>query len=144
MPSLNTVQIMGHAGKDAEVRYTQNGLAVATFSIATSSYTKSKEQKTEWHNIVAFGKTAEYCRDVLKKGDLVFVIGSLTTSSYDKNGVKMYSTKVLAEKLVVATVKKGISHANAGTSTAGNETGNSHNQSGTANEPPPFDDDLPF
>jgi len=98
MPGLNKVMIIGNVGKDPEVRYSQSGSAVCTFSVATSeSWTKDgqKQEKTEWHNVVAFNKQAETLEKYLKKGDKVYLEGKLQTSQYEKDGQTHYATKII-------------------------------------------------
>jgi single-strand DNA-binding protein len=101
MSGLNKVMIIGRLGKDPEVRYTQDGAAVANFSIATSESWKDKEsgqkmEKTEWHNIVVWKRLAEICGEFLKKGKEVYIEGKLQTSSWEKDGVKRYKTEIHA------------------------------------------------
>ena len=97
---LNEVQLIGRVGKDPEARSLPDGTAVVTLSIATSEKWKDKQgevkESTEWHNVVAYGKLAEIMQAYLKKGSLVFVRGSLRTRSYEKDGVKKYSTEIKA------------------------------------------------
>ena len=101
MSGVNKVMIIGRLGKDPEVRYTQDGAAVANFSIATSESWKDKEsgqkmEKTEWHNIVVWKRLAEICGEFLKKGKEVYIEGKLQTSSWEKDGVKRYKTEIHA------------------------------------------------
>jgi len=102
---LNQVQIIGHLGKDPEVRYLQNGDAVANFSIATTEKWKDKNtgeqrEETEWHRISTFGRLAEIVGEYLKKGSLVFVQGKLKTRKYtDSHGVERYSIEIRAESM---------------------------------------------
>ncbi|MDZ7266261.1 MAG: single-stranded DNA-binding protein [candidate division KSB1 bacterium] len=98
---LNKVMLIGHAGRDPEIKYTPGGLAVATFSVATNDSYKDKDGKqqdrTEWHRIVTFGRTAEVMGEYLKKGQLVYVEGRLRTRSWDDDkGQKRYITEVVA------------------------------------------------
>ena len=91
MSSLNKVMLICRLGKDPEVRYTQSGTAVASFSAATSEKFKNKtgewEERTEWHNIVLWGRTAEVAGEYLNKGSLVFIEGRLQTRKWqDKEG----------------------------------------------------------
>jgi single-strand DNA-binding protein len=103
--SLNQAQIIGHLGKDPEVRYLPSGEAVANFSIATTEKWKDKatgepREKTEWHRISVFGRLAEIVGEYLKKGSLVFVQGKLETRKYtDAQGVERYSTEIRAETM---------------------------------------------
>ena len=93
--SLNKVILVGRLGKDPEVRYTQNGDAVANFSLATSEWVKDGDARTEWHNIVVWGKTAEFCGKYLQKGALVCVEGRIRTRQWeDKNGLTRKTTEI--------------------------------------------------
>jgi len=100
MAGLNKVMLIGRLGRDPEIRYTQQGLAVVNFSIATSESwtdknTGDKQEKTEWHNIVAFGKPAETLEKYLSKGSQVYIEGRLQTSTYEKDGQTHYNTKIV-------------------------------------------------
>lgn len=99
--SVNKVIILGRLGQDPELKYTPSGAAVCNFSLATSeSWTDKagqKQEKTEWHRIVVWGKLAELCNQYLAKGRQAFVEGKLQTRSWDdKDGTKRYSTEVMA------------------------------------------------
>lgn len=101
MASVNKVILIGRLGKDPEVRYTPGGATVADFNIATDdSWTDKngqKQEKTEWHKIVVWGRTAELCGEYLKKGRQVYIEGSLQTREYqDKDGNRRWSTEVKA------------------------------------------------
>jgi single-strand DNA-binding protein len=102
---LNKVMLIGNLGKDPELKYTNSGVAVATFSIATPDSWKDQEgnvqDRTEWHNIVAWRKLAEICGEYLKKGKKVYIEGKLQTRSYEKDGVKKYITEIVADQLVM-------------------------------------------
>ena len=97
---INKAIILGNLGKDPEVKFTPSGVAVCNFTVATSESWKDKEgnkqEKTEWHNVVAFGKLAEICGEYLKKGKQVYIEGRLQTDKYEKNGQTRYSTKIVA------------------------------------------------
>ena len=102
--SVNKVILIGNLGKDPEVRFTQTGSAVANFSIATSEQWNDRDgkrqERTEWHNIVVWGKQAETCGQYLAKGRQVYVEGSIRTRSYDdKTGTKRYITEVVAQRI---------------------------------------------
>jgi len=104
----NSVKLIGNLGGDPEVKKLDNGRMVANFSLATNeTYKNSKGDKvtqTEWHKIVAWGKTAEFIEKYLKKGNHVALEGKLTHQSYeDKEGVKRYTTKVVANEFVLLT-----------------------------------------
>ena len=102
MSSLNKVILIGRLGKDPE--YKENvGTGLCSFSIATGeSYTDKdgkRVEKTEWHNIKVWGKVAELCSRYLSKGRLVCVEGKLQTTSYEKDGIKRYSTDIVASNV---------------------------------------------
>lgn len=104
MSSVNKCYLLGRLGKDPELRETGGGGAVCNFSVATSeSWTDKdgqKQEKTEWHRIVAFGKLSEICSKYLSKGSQCFVEGKLQTRSWeDKNGNKKYTTEILASSV---------------------------------------------
>jgi len=97
--SVNKVILVGRLGKDPEVRFTGDGKAVANFSIATDESYKDKngekQKKTEWHNIVVWGNSVEaFVQKYLHKGDMVYIEGKLQTRSWEKDGVKKYTTEV--------------------------------------------------
>jgi single-strand DNA-binding protein len=104
--SINRVTLVGNAGKDAEIRYTGTGKGVASFSVATTdSWTDKtsgqKQERTDWHNVVAWNWLAEYCNENVKKGKRVLVEGRLQTRSYDdKDGVKKYVTEIEASTVM--------------------------------------------
>lgn len=99
---VNKVILIGNLGRDPEIKYTPSGTAVANFSIATTERRKDRNsdewrEHTEWHRIVAFGRTAEVCGEYLSKGSQVYVEGRLQTRSWDdKEGNKRYMTEVVA------------------------------------------------
>jgi single-strand DNA-binding protein len=105
--SVNKVILIGNLGKDPEMRYTPQGTAVAKFTLATNERYKDKEgnwqDRTEWHNLVAFARTAEIIGEYLKKGRTCYVEGSLRTSSWDdkESGQKKYRTEVIVNDLVL-------------------------------------------
>jgi single-strand DNA-binding protein len=104
---VNKVILLGNLGKDPEVKYTQSGMAVARFSLATTERAKDKDgnwqDKTEWHSLVAFGRTAEVAGEYLKKGRTIYIEGALRTSSWDdkESGQKKYRTEVIINDLVM-------------------------------------------
>ena len=132
---INKAILIGNLGKDPEISHTPGGLAVAKFSIATSEKWKDdsgqQQEKTEWHNIVAWRKLAEVCAQYLKKGSKVYVEGKITTRSWeDKNGGgKKYMTEIVAHEIQFLSAMK-----NAGTEVAPSDT----------SSPSPPNDDLPF
>ena len=103
MGSVNKVILIGNLGKDPEVRHTQSGSTVATFSIATNESWNNKEgqreERTEWHRVVVFGKLADICGQYLKKGKQVYIEGRLQTRSWDdRDGNKRYTTEIVASQ----------------------------------------------
>jgi len=103
VPYINRSTVMGHAGSDAEIRYTANGSAVLNMSIATTRKWKDREtgdqrEDTQWHRIVAWGKKAEWSAKICK-GDLVYVDGRLQTRQWEKDGVTQYTTEIVADNI---------------------------------------------
>lgn len=146
MGSLNKVMVMGNLGSDPEVRFTQGGNAVANFRLATSEKwtdkSGQKQEKTEWHRIVAWGKTAEVCGEHLRKGASVLVEGKLQTREWEQDGAKRYTTEIVAER--VTFVGSG------GGATGGGERQPERRDNRTAHQrvfgdaPPVDDSDIPF
>ncbi len=102
MSGINKVILVGRLGTDPEVKELTSNGKVCKFSVATSeSWTKdgTKQEKTEWHRIVVWGKLAELCGLYLAKGKQVYVEGKLQTSSYEKDGVTKYSTDIIANNV---------------------------------------------
>jgi len=100
MAGVNKVILIGNLGRDPEIRYSQQGTAIANFSIATSEdwkdkNTGEKKSKVEWHNITAFRRLAEICGEYLSKGSKIYVEGKLETSSWEQDGVTKYKTQVI-------------------------------------------------
>jgi single-strand DNA-binding protein len=140
MASVNKVILIGNLGRDPELRYTKNGQAVANFSLATNERWTDREggqqERTEWHRIVAWGKTAELCAQYLSKGRSAYIEGRLQTREYeDKEGIKRFTTEIVAQQV---TFLGGRGEAGAPGSGAPSGDGPSAGGSG----PPP--DDIPF
>jgi single-strand DNA-binding protein len=96
---MNTITIVGNAGKPIELKYGQSGLAQGTFSVATTSG-KDEKKVTVWHNVTVFGQMAEHAASSIEKGSRVVVVGKLDISSYEnKEGVKVWTTKILADEI---------------------------------------------
>ncbi len=146
MASLNKVMLIGNLGKDPEVRYTQSGTAVASFSLATSERFKNKngewEDKTEWHNVTLWGRLAEIAGEYLAKGKTVYIEGRLQTRKWqDKDGRDRYTTEIVGDKMQMLSGK--------GEGGGGNNRpagGRSAESQGPAYDEPVFnpDDDIPF
>jgi len=146
MASLNKVMLIGNLGKDPEVRYTTSGQAVASFSIATSEKFKNRngemEERTEWHNVVLWGRQAEIAGEYLAKGRTVFIEGRLQTRKWqDKEGKDRYTTEIVGDRMQMLGGKGEGGSGRQG----GGRPGGEYN-SAPAYEEPAFnpDDDIPF
>jgi len=130
---VNKVILLGNLGKDPEVKSTPSGMTIATFSLATSSSAKDKDgnwqDRTEWHNIKAFGRTAEIAGEFLKKGRTVFVEGRIHYESWDdkETGQKKYRTEILANEL---TLVGGQREGGEGGGYSGSKSGGSKSSGG--------------
>lgn len=102
---VNKVILIGNLGSDPELRYTASGTAVAKFSVATTeSYNDkdgNRQEQTEWHRIVVWRKLAEICGQYLSKGKQVYIEGRLRTTSYEKDGIKRYTTEIEAREMLM-------------------------------------------
>lgn len=126
---LNKVMIIGHLGRDPEMRYTPSGKPVTSFSVATSrSWTAAdgeRREETEWFNVVAWGGLAEICKQHLSKGSQVYVDGRLQTRRWeDQEGRKHFSTEVVANEMIML--------------------GDRREAQASASEPPTAEDEFPF
>src|ERR1017187_1373828 len=107
--SVNKVTLLGNVGKDPEMRSTAGGTTVANFTLATSDRQKDQQgnwqDRTEWHNLVAFTRTAEIVRDYVKKGSKLYIEGTLRTNSWDdkQSGQKRYKTEIIVNELILLT-----------------------------------------
>ncbi|PIR20653.1 MAG: single-stranded DNA-binding protein [Deltaproteobacteria bacterium CG11_big_fil_rev_8_21_14_0_20_47_16] len=144
MASLNRVMLIGNLGADPEVRYTPGGQPVATFNIATTERWTDKggqkQEKTEWHRIVVWGKQAENCKEYLSKGRPVFIEGRLQTREWnDKEGKKRWTTEVVASLVQFLGTRSGSDRPSSGA-----DAGPS--MSAGADNVPGFDvnEDVPF
>ena len=147
MAGVNKVILIGNLGKDPELRYTPSGQPVASFSLATSERWNDKngqrQERTEWHNIVAWGKLAELSNQYLKKGRSAYIEGRINTRSWDdKDGNKKYRTEI------VATQIQFLSGGQGGESSAGRESAQA-SSTPAPDIPPPetgssVEEELPF
>jgi len=100
---MNKAMVIGNLGNDPEVRYTQSGTPVATFSVATTERWKDAEgvqqEHTDWHRIVAWKGLAEICGDHLKKGSKVYIEGKMQTRKWEENGITRYTTEIIAKSM---------------------------------------------
>jgi len=123
---LNKVQIIGHLGKEPEMRYTPSGKPVTTFSVAVSRSWNSadgeRHSETEWFNVVAWGNLAEICKKYLTKGQQVYIEGRLQTRRWDdKEGVKHTSIEVVANEMMMLGDRKDQSNSQSSTETTAPE-----------------------
>jgi single-strand DNA-binding protein len=149
MGSVNKVILVGNLGRDAEVRYTPGGAAVARFSIATTEVWNDKsgqrQERTEWHNIDLWGKQAESLSEYLVKGKQVYIEGRLQTDEYtDKEGQKKKSTKVRCERVVLLGGGGGGRSSGGGAMDRGERGGGASTASHDETSEPLTDDDIPF
>ena len=113
MGSVNKVILVGNLGRDAEVRYTQGGAAVATLNMATTEVWNDKasgqrQERTEWHRVVVWGKQAETLQEYLLRGRQIYVEGRLQTRQWDdRDGNKRYTTEVRADRVVLLSSRGG-------------------------------------
>jgi single-strand DNA-binding protein len=100
---VNKVILVGNLGNDPETKYTQGGMAITTLSVATTSVRKDKDgqqiEKTEWHRVKLFGKLGEIAGEYLRKGSQCYIEGRIEYGSYDKDGVKHYTTDIIADEM---------------------------------------------
>ena len=138
--SVNKVILIGNLGKDPEMKYTPGGMPVARLTLATNERFKDKEgnwqDRTEWHNLVAFQRTAEIAGEYLKKGRTVYIEGSLRTNSWDdkESGQKKYRTEIIVNDLVLLSGRG-----------EGGESGGGYSKSSSSSydqRPPAHTDDL--
>jgi single-strand DNA-binding protein len=140
--SVNKVILVGRLGKDPEVKYTQGGTPVAKFTLATNEVWKDqngeKQERTEWHNIVAWTKLAEICGQYLNKGSRVYIEGRIQTRSWeDKEGNKRYTTEIRADNMVMLSGRPDEARPEKSAAAAASSDGGSV-------EPEITDDDIPF
>ncbi|MDE1960245.1 MAG: single-stranded DNA-binding protein [Xanthomonadaceae bacterium] len=109
---INKVILVGNLGADPETRYTPSGTAITSIRIATSESWKDKQtgeaqERTEWHRVEFFGRLAEIAGEYLKKGKQVYIEGRLRTDEYEKDGVKRWSTKIIADEMQMLGGREG-------------------------------------
>jgi len=150
MGSVNKVILVGNLGRDAELRYTPGGAAVATLNLATTEIWNDKggqrQEKTEWHRIVLWGKTAESLSEYLTKGKQIYVEGRLQTRQWDdKDGNKRYTTEIRGDRIVLLGGGSGGggSRGPAMGRAAGDDMGG-HPSGPDPSSEPLTDDDIPF
>jgi len=159
MASVNKVILIGNLGRDPETRYTTGGDAVTNLNIATSETWKDKagekQEKTEWHRVVLFGRQAEIAGEYLKKGRSVYIEGRLQTKKYtDKDGVEKYSTEIVGDRMQLLGSRDGGGGGDAEFSGGGGGGARREGGGAGAGAAKPagaakknvddFDDDIPF
>jgi single-strand DNA-binding protein len=155
MASVNKVILVGHLGKDPEVRYMPSGEAVCNFSMATTEKWKDKgsgetKEATEWHRVSLFGSQAKVAGEYLKKGSLCYIEGKLTTRKWtDKEGKDQYTTEVRGDRMQMLGSPGGGARTEGGTprgSTRNEYASAREGRAPAANKPATddFDDDIPF
>ncbi|MCH8980768.1 single-stranded DNA-binding protein [candidate division KSB1 bacterium] len=146
--SVNKVILIGNLGSDPELKYTPSGAAVTNFNVATNEVWNdkdgNKQERTEWHRVVLWRKLAEIAGEYLKKGSKVYLEGRLQTRSWeDKDGVKRYTTEVVADNMTMLDAKSEDGGSSSGVSSAPPPS-----ESPPGESPPAADsgaeDDLPF
>ena len=146
MGSVNKVILVGNLGRDSELRYTPGGAAVATLNMATTEVWNDKQgqkqEKTEWHRIIVWGKQAESLQEYLTKGKQIYVEGRLQTRQWDdKDGNKRYTTEIKADRITLLGGGGGGGRSSI-------DRGGSTGGGGGGTEDPPMqpitDDDIPF
>ncbi len=149
---INKVILVGRLGKDPEIRSTPQGTTVAKFTVATdekfTDRAGEKQERTEWHNIVAWGKLGEICGQYLRKGKLVYIEGSIRTDSWDdkESGQKKYRTEIVANTMKMLDRRGDEGGGGGGGYERGNSYGQSQSRSGGAGRPAEIEDDeeVPF
>src|SRR5438552_2811212 len=150
MGSVNKVILVGNLGRDAELRYTPSGAAVATINMATTEVWNDKggqrQEKTEWHRVVLWGKTAESLGEYLTKGKQIYIEGRLQTRQWDdKDGNKRYTTEIRADRVVLLGGGGGGRGGGGAAARGGSaeESMGAHAPAPESSEPL-TDDDIPF
>ena len=156
MAGLNKVMLIGRLGRDPEIRYSQQGTAVVNFPLATNEQwtdknTGEKQERTEWHRIVAFGKPAEILEKYLSKGSQVYIEGRLQTRNYEKEGQTHYTTEIVVNDFMFLGGRgdnQGDTYQSSGKPQQSRPAPNQQNFQGPASpgggQPPMQDDDIPF
>ncbi len=147
MAGVNKVIILGNLGADPELRSSPSGVTTCRLSIATSlNWTDKgsgeKKEKTEWHRVVFFGRSAEVIDQYLKKGQQLYVEGRLQTSKYEKDGIERYSTDIIGESFNFISGSNSSGQNNNQFSDDMNQDKKNNNQQNS--NPDDFDDDIPF
>jgi single-strand DNA-binding protein len=146
--SVNKVTLLGNVGKDPEIRSTPSGVMVASLTLATSDRQKDAQgnwqDRTEWHNLKAFNRTAEIVRDYVKKGSKLYIEGKITTNSWDdkETGQKRYRTEILVNELVLLSGREEGSGGQSGYSRPASAASSSSSAASFDQRPPAGQDDI--
>lgn len=136
MAGVNKVIILGNLGREPELKYTPSGTPVCRIAVATTRTWKdkqgAKQEETEWHRVSVWGKSAEHCNNYLAKGRQVYVEGRIKTSSYEQDGVKKWSTEIVADTVQFIGAKQ----SGASSRPARDEP--------ETRQPGGYEDDIPF
>ena len=149
---INKAIIVGNLGRDPEVRYTANGSAVANITVATSESWKDKQsgerqERTEWHRVVFFGRLAEIAEEYLKKGAQVYIEGSIRTRKWQdkESGQDRYTTEIVARDMQMLGSRGGEASGGSGDDYSGAASSATASSGGGASgRDPDLDDDIPF
>ncbi|MFT4179530.1 MAG: single-stranded DNA-binding protein [Thermomonas sp.] len=165
---VNKVILVGNLGNDPDVKYTQGGMAITTLSVATTSVRNdrdgNKQEKTEWHRVKLFGKLGEIAGEYLKKGRSVYIEGRIEYGSYEKDGIKHYTTDIIADEMQMLGGGEGGGQRSGGGEGGFQRSGGGGGYGGGGDRPQrapaqrrdpapakpanyddvPFDDDIPF
>ena len=162
MRGVNRVILVGNLGNDPNVKYTQGGMCICTISLATTSVRKDRDgnsqEKTEWHRVKLLGKLGEIAGEYLKKGAQAYIEGRIEYGSYEKDGVKRYTTEILAEVMQMlggqGSGREGADRFGGGSRrepsadgkpTAGAQQAQRREKPAPASfDSVPFDDEIPF
>lgn len=142
--------IIGRLGRNPEMRYTQSGMAVANFSVATTEIwndrdSGEKKERTEWHRVVAFGKLGEICGQYLNKGKLVYIEGRLQTRDWeDRDGNKRYTTEIVANEMKMLSPKGESEYRPRATGSGQSREEETYTPPTPAYPEGPDDSDIPF
>jgi single-strand DNA-binding protein len=147
MSGVNKVILVGNCGNDPESRTMPNGNPVANVSIATSETWKDKntgekQEKTEWHRVIFFNKQAEVVNQYVKKGSKLYIEGRLQTRSWDQDGVKRYTTEIVASEFQFLDPAQSAGQSQSAPSSKPHQSAQQQGQPQAA--PDNFDDDIPF
>jgi single-strand DNA-binding protein len=153
MAGVNKVILVGHLGGDPEMKYGSSGAPFTTFTMATTDTwvrDGQREEKTEWHRVIAFGKLAEICAKWLHKGKLIYLEGRIQTRSWEQDGIKRYTTEIVAREMQMLGSRDGGYQgqnqgqgAGSGPAPAGGG-GQNGAPYGSASVPDSAPDDIPF